>query len=324
MGPSALDLSNRDQAMRGLEQGTFDLLVIGGGITGAGIARDAALRGLKVALVEARDFASGTSSRSSKLVHGGLRYLAQGDLALVREAASERKALRAIAPHLAQTTQMLMPARTGAGLLKLRAGLMAYEQLGGVPRAERFHVLDKTRLAAAEPALRIDGLAGAVIYPEYTTDDARLVVANIRSAVAAGATCVNYAAVQRFIVEDGRVTGAEITETLRAGRRASVKAKVVVNAAGPWVDAVRTLAGETQSSLQLTKGIHLVFHASDLPSHNTVVMRAGDGRGVFAVPHGSFTYVGPRIRFIRKRSIGRRSSAVISATSWRRSTAPSM
>lgn len=289
---SALDLSDRDKAMRSLERESFDLLVIGGGITGAGIARDAAMRGLRVALVEARDFASGTSSRSSKLIHGGLRYLAQGDLALVREAASERKALRAIAPHLAQVTHMLMPATTTGGLLKLRTGLWAFERLGGVPRAEHFEVLDRKRLKAEEPVLRSAGFAGAIRYPEYTTDDARLVVANVRSAVEAGAVAVNYAAATRFLLENGQLAGAEIVETLTPGRRARVTARLIVNAAGPWVDAVRALDGETATSLQLTKGIHLVFRAADLPCRNTVVMRARDKRGVFAVPRGPFVYAG--------------------------------
>jgi glycerol-3-phosphate dehydrogenase len=292
MGSSALDLSNREKAMAGLEDGQFDLLVIGGGITGTGIARDAAMRGLRVALVEARDFASGTSSRSSKLVHGGLRYLAQGDLALVREAARERQILRGIAPHLAQINPMLMPARTQAGLMRLRAGLWAYERLGGVARSEHFEVLAAKRLSTEEPALRTQGLAGAIRYPEFVTDDARLVIANARSAAEAGALVVNYAAMTRFHLEGGRIAGADITETLGAGRRARIRARLVINAAGPWVDALRALEGKSDTTLQLTKGIHLVFKAADLPCRHTVVMTAQDKRGIFAVPRGDLTYVG--------------------------------
>ncbi|MFO1186244.1 MAG: glycerol-3-phosphate dehydrogenase/oxidase [Alphaproteobacteria bacterium] len=300
MATSALDLSNRDRAMASLADGVFDLLVVGGGITGCGIARDAAMRGLRVVLVEARDFASGTSSRSSKLIHGGLRYLAQGDIALVREAASERKILRTIAPHLAQMNPMLMPARSQGGLMKLRAGLFAFERLGGVPRAEHFEVFAAKHLAEIEPTLRARGIAGAIRYPEYLTDDARLVLANARAAHEAGAVLVNYAQVTRLALESGRVTGADITETLNAGRRAQVKAKLVINAAGPWADALRTLEGKGETALQLTKGIHIAFRHEDLPCRQTVVMAAGDKRGVFAVPRGGITYVGTTDTFYPK------------------------
>lgn len=297
---ATLDLSDRDRAMASLEDGVFDLLIIGGGITGCGIARDAAMRGLRVALVEARDFASGTSSRSSKLIHGGLRYLAQGEITLVREAASERKILRAIAPHLAQKNPMLMPARTMGGLMKLRAGLFAFERLGGVARSEHFEVIAPKDLGAAEPALRRDGISGAIRYPEYLTDDARLVLANARSAREAGAVLVNYAQATRLNLENGRVTGADITETLNAGRRAKAKARLVINAAGPWADALRNLEGKSETALQLTKGIHLAFRRKDLPCRQTVVMTAGDKRGIFAVPRGEITYVGTTDTFYPK------------------------
>jgi glycerol-3-phosphate dehydrogenase len=289
---SSLNLSNRDKAMASLEEGPFDLLVIGGGITGAGIARDAAIRGLKVALVEARDFASGTSSRSTKLVHGGLRYLAQGDVGLVREAASERAALRRIAPHLAQMKLMLIPSKTRLGLFKLRTALSTFERLGKVPREERFEILNASRLQSAEPSLRVKGLAGAARYPEFVTDDARLVIANIRSAVEAGAVCVNYTSAVRFLTKAERVSGVEVVETLGGRRRAHIKAGLVVNAAGPWVDAVRAIEGSGEAKLQLTKGIHLVFAAARVPCRHTILMIAADKRGVFAVPRGEFTYVG--------------------------------
>ncbi len=164
----------------------FDLVVIGGGITGAGVARDAAMRGLRTALVEARDFGSGTSSRSSKMIHGGLRYLAMGDLGLVREAASERKVVQQIAPHLARETPFVMPAKAAATIAKLRAGLWTFERLGGVPKSKKHVVWSAADLAANEPAVASAGLAGAVVYPEYLTDDARLVLANARAAAAHG------------------------------------------------------------------------------------------------------------------------------------------
>ena len=155
----------------------LDLLVVGGGITGAGIARDAALRGLATGLVEAVDFAAGTSSRSSKLIHGGLRYLQQGDIALVREAATERAVLRRIAPHLAQTLRMVMPTYRLSTQVKLKAGLFMFEKLAPVDADERHDMLSKQEALATEPLLAPAGLHGAASFTEYLTDDARLVLA---------------------------------------------------------------------------------------------------------------------------------------------------
>ena len=183
----ALDFRDRAKLFAALEAQAFDVLVIGGGVTGAGVARDAAMRGLKVALVEARDFASGTSSRSSKMIHGGLRYLAQGDLGLVREAASERKAVERIAPHLTRMTHFIVPAKNAAGIAKLNAGLWTFEKLGGVAKDRKHESWGREELSRNEPALRTDDLAGAIVYPEYLTDDSRLTLANIRSATVYGA-----------------------------------------------------------------------------------------------------------------------------------------
>ena len=239
---AALDLRHRDALFDALEARVFDLAVIGGGITGAGVARDAAMRGLSVVLVEARDFASGTSSRSSKMIHGGLRYLAKGDLALVREAASERKIVQAIAPHLARETPFVIPARNAGAVAKLRAGLWAFEKLGGVPKSRAHEVWSLADLQAREPAVDARGLAGAVVYPEYLTDDARLTLANIRSAAGHGALVINHAAAGALVIEAGRCVGLEAVDTLAgAGRRARLRARVIVNAAGPWVDALRAL-----------------------------------------------------------------------------------
>lgn len=290
-----LDLRDRAASFAALEAEPFDLLVVGAGITGAGIARDAALRGLHTALVDARDFAAGTSSRSSKLVHGGLRYLAQGDVGVVREAATERKTLRRIAPHLAQTLPMLVPARSWGALQKIRAGLVAYETLGSIAAQEKHEVWDRARLERDEPVLRSSDLVGAVVYPEYLTDDAKLTLANVRSSAAAGATVLSYAALEELIEDSGgrgfragvigRLPGEE--------RRAEVHARLVVNAAGPWVDSVRRLQSPTvPEKLQLTRGIHLVFRRSTVPVHHTVIMTAPDKRGLFAVPRGELVYLG--------------------------------
>lgn len=292
---ATLDLRDRDALFEALEARVFDLAVIGGGITGAGVARDAAMRGLSVALVEARDFASGTSSRSSKMIHGGLRYLAQGDLALVREAASERKIVQAIAPHLARETPFIIPARTAGAMAKLRAGLWTFEKLGGVAKSRRHEVWSPADLKRREPAVAAEDLAGAVVYPEYLTDDSRLTLANVRSAAAHGALVVNYAAVRAIVVEGDRTGGLEVVETLPGAgeRRARLSARAIVNAAGPWVDAVRAMeAADAPPRLTLTRGIHLVVPRARLPIERTVILTAADRRGVFAVPKGDMAYLG--------------------------------
>ena len=295
MASPDLDLRQRDNVFDALGAGVFDVAVIGGGITGAGVARDAALRGLKVALVEAGDFASGTSSRSSKMIHGGLRYLAQGDLALVREAASERKIVQAIAPHLAVETPFLIPARNAGAIAKLRAGLWTFEKLGGVPKAKAHRVWSAAELARREPAMNADGLAGAVVYPEYLTNDARLTLANVRSAAAAGALAVNYAKATSIIVEGGQAVGLEVADQTPGGvdRRARLSARVIVNAAGPWVDAVRTLeTADAGQRLALSRGVHLVVPHERAPVDHTLIVPAGGGRSIFVVPKGASTYIG--------------------------------
>ena len=291
---SHLDLRDRSGTFVALEEVVFDLLVIGGGITGAGIARDAAIRGLSVCLVEAQDFASGTSSRSSKMVHGGMRYLIQGDIAVVREAASERRTLRRIAPHLATTLPMILTAKSKAGLAKFRTGLWAYEKLGKVVAAEKHQALSVAQLLELEPHLVTDNIAGGVTYPEYLTDDARLTLANVRSAAAAGATVASYAAVAKMLSKAGKVCGA-IVEGQLAGETlsATVRAQTVVNAAGPWVDAIRQLEDDNAvPKLQLTKGIHLVFRRDRLPVNSSVVMTTPDKRAIFTCPRGDYVYIG--------------------------------
>jgi glycerol-3-phosphate dehydrogenase len=291
----SLDLRGRDGLFDALGARAFDVVVIGGGITGAGVARDAAMRGLSVALIEARDFGSGTSSRSSKMIHGGLRYLPMGDIALVREAASERKIVQAIAPHLARETPFVIPAKTGATIAKLRAGLWTFEKLGGVPKSRKHEVWSHAELEANEPTVKADGVAGAVVYPEYLTDDARLTLANVRSAAANGAVVVNYCSVATIFTEDGRAAAVEVRETLPGApaRTARVAGRVIVNAAGPWVDAVRALeAPGVAGRLKLTKGVHLVVPSEVLPVSRTIIFPAPDRRSVFAVPKGKTTYIG--------------------------------
>jgi glycerol-3-phosphate dehydrogenase len=266
--------------------------VIGGGITGAGVAREGALRGLRVALVEAADFAAGTSSRSSKLIHGGLRYLAMGDVAMVRTTARERAVVHRLAPHLAEPRWMLVPARSRAGLAKARVGITAYEKLGGVAEADRHQVWNADDLAREEPTLDRSVFPFACAYREYLTDDARLVLANLRAAAAAGACALSRAPARGLLLEDGVAAGVEVACTL-SGRKARVRARVVINAAGPWVDAVRALeAPGAPPRLQLSKGVHVVLPAARLPLRHVVIVVAADRRSIFAVPRGRMVYVG--------------------------------
>jgi glycerol-3-phosphate dehydrogenase len=299
-GNPDLDLRDRAALFARLGADVFDVAVIGGGITGAGIARDAAMRGLSVALVEAQDFAAGTSSRSSKLVHGGIRYLAQGDMALVREAALERKAVRNIAPHLARRTLFIVPARNRAAIAKFRTGLWTYEKLGSVETDDRHQLWNNERLAREEPTLNTDDLAGAIVYPEYVTDDARLTLANVRSASAYGAVVANYAEVTRIDCANGSAEALVVTDRRNPDNSTRLRARVIVNAAGPWADHVRKLeSANADERLALSKGVHLVLSRQRLPINHTVTMTASDKRGVFVVPRDNVVYLGTTDTFYR-------------------------
>lgn len=296
-----LDFRDRAAAFQAIGEPNFDLVVIGGGITGAGLARSAAARGLSVALVEAQDLASGTSSRSSKMIHGGVRYLAQGDVALVREAANERQILRRIAPHLTRFTPFVLPTNSLAGMAKFRAAMWAFEKLGNIPRPERHEVWSAAELAAREPLAASESTNGAVLYFEFLTDDARLTLANARSAAADGAHILTYAPVTRIALDRGRAVGVHCHSAL-AGETHSVvvRGRVIVNAAGPWVDAIRALeSSDDEARLALTKGIHLVVARERLPLARTVLMTAPDKRPIFAVPRGDVTYLGTTDTFHR-------------------------
>ena len=291
MTSSLFDQTNRGASVGALSDRVFDLLVIGGGITGAGVARDAAMRGLSVALIEAQDLASGTSSRSSKMIHGGLRYLVAGDIEVVKESASERSTLHRIAPHLAQKTPYVIPTGSVRSKLLLRAALWAYELLGGVERQDYHESWSLEQLAEQEPLVNRSGLNGAVVYPEFLTDDSRLTVATARSAIQFGARvstylkAVNIRREGHFVIDAVSTLPGDTTEV-------EMRAKAVVNAAGPWVDEVCGLERQQAPRLALSRGVHLVFDHSDLPVRHTVVMRTHDARRIFAVPLGQYTYVG--------------------------------
>ena len=291
MSVRSFDQTDREMSFRTLAHQCFDLLVIGGGITGAGVARDAAMRGLSVALIEAQDLASGTSSRSSKMIHGGLRYLVAGDVAVVKESASERATLHRIAPHLAQKTPYVIPTGSVRSKLILRAALWAYERLGGVERADYHEVWSKDELAEKEPLIERSRLNGAVVYPEFLTDDSRLTVATVRSAMNHGATVATY--LKATNIRKDQAFSIDAASTLPGEtRELTISARAVVNAAGPWVDQVCGLENPQPPRLALSRGVHLVFNHTDLPVHNTVVMRTPDARRIFAVPLGQYTYIG--------------------------------
>jgi glycerol-3-phosphate dehydrogenase len=251
-----------------LSQQVFDLAIIGGGVQGAAAAREAALRGLKVALVEARDFASGTSSRSSKLIHGGLRYLQQYDFRLVREARVERRRLAQIAPHLARPVPFLLPIYRGDPYrpLKIRAGLMLYDGMGNLGRDDRHRWLSSADAASEAPRLQLDGLRAIAVYHDSLTDDARLTVEYLLDAAAHGAVLANYAAVcdVATAAPSGikRVVAAEVEDRL-SGRRVELAARLWVNAAGPWVDHVRAFVPgfDGSKTVRLTKGTHVIIPA---------------------------------------------------------------
>jgi len=275
-------------------QKPLDLLVVGGGITGAGIALDARSRGLHVGLVEMQDFAAGTSSRSTKLVHGGLRYLKQFELKLVAEVGRERAIVHANAPHVTHPVPMLLPLTRGGSLRKWEAALAlsVYDFLAGVKPAERRRMLSAAETLRQEPLLDAKDLLGGALYYEYRTDDARLTLEILKEAVHRGALALNYAKVTGFLYENGKISGATVTDGL-TGESFPVQARQVVNAAGPWVDAVDTLNDPAGGEkLFLTKGVHLVVDGARLPVRQAAYFDTTDGRMVFAIPREGKTYVG--------------------------------
>jgi len=285
----------RDQIVNTLNYYEFDVLVIGGGITGAGIALDAVTRGMSVALVEMQDFAAGTSSRSTKLVHGGLRYLKQLEVKMVADVGKEREIVYENAVHVTEPIWMLLPFHKKGtfGPLTTSAGLMMYDYLAGVKKDERRLMLSGEETLEKEPLLKSKGLLGGGYYVEYRTDDARLTIEVIKKAMEKGAVCLNYAKVRSFIYDDNnKVIGAEIVDTV-SNKRITIHAKKIVNATGPWVDGVRALdVIENNKKLKLTKGIHVVIDQSVFPLKQAVYFDTPDKRMIFAIPRDGKTYVG--------------------------------
>ena len=292
--PSAA-LAQRAQSLADLGSRRFDVLVVGGGITGVGVARDAALRGLSVALVERDDFASGTSSRSSRLVHGGLRYLEHGHLHLVFESSLERRRLLELAPHLVRPLEFVWPVYEGARVprWKLGAGLFLYDLLALFRNVAPHRRLDPDEVVAREPLLRAEDLTGGASYFDAATDDARLTLATALGARDAGATVANHAGVRRLLVTRGRTAGAIVADSIR-GNEVSVRARIVVNAAGPWSDEIRRLdEPDAAATLRGTKGVHVTVPRDRVGNHNALTLLSPvDGRVMFLLPGDTHSVIG--------------------------------
>ena len=288
--------ARRAALAQALSTPTFDLLVIGGGINGAGIARDAALRGLSVALVEQGDFASGTSSKSSKLIHGGLRYLESYEFTLVLEASRERDLLRRhLAPHLVHAMPFVFPIFSGdpVGRLRLAAGLWVYDGLAAFGNIARHRSWGRRATLRHEPRLRADGLRGAMHYYDCWTDDARLTLETVLAAIAGGAVACNYLAVAELRSDGGQLAGARVVDRLY-GASFTVAARQVVNATGPWLDRIRRLDDPAVAPvLRLTKGVHILVPRHRVGNAHAIVLRAPhDGRVMFAIPWEEQVLVG--------------------------------
>jgi glycerol-3-phosphate dehydrogenase len=285
---------DRKNIVTKLKNEAFDVIVIGGGITGAGIALDATTRGMNIALLEMQDFAAGTSSRSTKLVHGGLRYLKQFEVKMVAEVGKERAIVYENGPHVTTPEWMLLPFHKGGtfGNFSTSIGLRVYDFLAGVKKSERRKMFSAAETLSREPLVKKDGLKGGGYYVEYRTDDARLTIEVMKQAVSKGATALNYSKVKNLIFKNGVVAGV-LVEDLLTGEEYEVHAKKVVNATGPWVDGIRQMDDSKKGkTLKLSKGVHIVIDQSSFPLKQAIYFDTPDGRMVFAIPRDGKTYVG--------------------------------
>ncbi len=292
-GENPLD---RARAIARLGAEEFDLAIIGGGINGAAAARDAAMRGLSVAIVDRGDFAGGTSSRSSKLIHGGFRYLPQGQLRLVYSALRERERLRRhTAPHLVKPIRFIFPIYRGRGFgrFTMSMGLWLYDLFARMPRAQWHRNLSAANVREIEPALVRTGLTGGSLYYDAWADDSRITFENILDAAIHGAAAANYASVEGFVRNAGGRLASMAVKDLATGAALNLRARIFVNATGPWVDHLRRLDDPSaRNCVRLTKGVHLVFPRTTLPVHDSLVLADESGRIIFVMPHDQYVLVG--------------------------------
>ncbi|WP_040207359.1 glycerol-3-phosphate dehydrogenase/oxidase [Neobacillus jeddahensis] len=296
---------NRHEFVNKFKSEVFDVLVIGGGITGAGVALDAQTRGMTTALVEMQDFAAGTSSRSTKLVHGGLRYLKQFEVKMVAEVGKERAIVYENGPHVTTPEWMLLPIHKGGtfGQFSTSIGLRVYDFLAGVKKSERRKMLSSQSTLAKEPLIKKAGLQGGGYYVEYRTDDARLTIEVMKAAVEKGAIACNYTKVSKLLYENGKVIGVLAQDQL-SGELYEIYAKKIVNAAGPWVDQIREMDHSKRGKfLQLSKGVHLVIDQSRFPLKQAIYFDTPDGRMVFAIPRDGKAYIGTTDTFYKEDAV---------------------
>ncbi|ANJ69064.1 type 1 glycerol-3-phosphate oxidase [Latilactobacillus curvatus] len=294
-------LEGRQQVINNLKNEQLDLLVIGGGITGAGVAIQAAASGIKTGLIEMQDFAEGTSSRSTKLVHGGIRYLKTFDVGVVADTVSERAVVQGIAPHIPRPTPMLLPIydepEATYDMFSVKIAMDLYDKLAGVTGTQYAnYTIDRKEVLQREPGLKSDRLMGAGVYLDFVNNDARLVIENIKEADELGASIASHVkAVGMTYDANGRVNGLKAHDEL-TDETFDIHAKLVINTAGPWVDKVNALNTEVkaQETLRPTKGIHLVVDSSRLSVPQPTYFDSGlhDGRMIFVVPREGKTYFG--------------------------------
>lgn len=286
---------NRKEDFKKIDQKVYDLIVVGGGITGAGIALDAANRGMSVALFEMQDFAQGTSSRSTKLVHGGLRYLEHMEFALVKAVGRERRIVHSNAMHIVWPEKMLLPIIEGGSLGEFTTSiaLKVYDFLAEVEKTEKRKMLNLEETINTEPLLKNPILKGGALYYEYKTDDSRLTIEALKKAVEFGAIAFNYSKVTNFLYDDNFQIKGIVVEDKLNGKKIEIYGRYIVNATGIWVDNLRKIDDtKANSRLHITKGIHIVIPRTKLPLNQAIYFDVGDNRMIFAIPRFDIVYVG--------------------------------
>lgn len=293
-GLKVFNNKNRDDKVRSFANKKYDLIIIGGGITGAGIALDASLRGMKVLLLEKKDFASGTSSKSTKLIHGGLRYLKQLEIGLVRESGTERAVAHNNACHLVHPEKMLLPIVRNGSFSKFTASIAisVYDRLAKVKSTQRRRVLTKSKVLEIEPLLNKDILKSGIMYSEYRTDDARLTIELIKAARRNDADAINYMEVVKFKYYNEKIVGVICYDHIQDTEN-EFSCNHVISSSGPWVDIVtKRDRPDATSNLHMSKGSHIVLDKKDLKIQQSTYFDAFDGRMIFAIPRDNVVYVG--------------------------------